>query len=110
MRRAARTWGLAAQASFLPALAGWLLGYPTVYWPRTQRTAAAVVGNCLAQVPLRVTSVLYRSPAGTEHVVQQYSVPADLGDTEPDPEPPDAEGWRLVGIRRSLVTLTAVAL
>ena len=107
------------QTAFLPALAGWLLGYPAVYWPRRQRDADSGTrgGNCLGQVPLRVAAVAYQAPSGVEHTVLQYSVPAaltadvyavpaaltvdaDAGVNAAPPGPwPEAPRWRPLGVR-----------
>jgi len=100
------------QAHFLPALAGWLLGYPVVYWPRTSAAARGAAHNCLGQVPLAVTSLRYRAPSGAETTVLQYSAPAALA--LPTGGPPaclgTAPGWVARPPVTQIVTLPAVAL
>jgi hypothetical protein len=92
----------------LPALAGWLLGYRVVYWPRTGG-GGRDGGTCLDGVPLVVTAVVYVGPTGAAHTVRQYSAPAAL-DPGPPPTPPATMGWRPMRVIQWPATLSAVVL
>mmetsp|Transcript_12551 Transcript_12551/g.50998 ORF Transcript_12551/g.50998 Transcript_12551/m.50998 type:complete len:134 (-) Transcript_12551:563-964(-) len=66
---------------------GWLLDYPSLYYPSDD-------GNCLSEVPLRLYRCYTTTTGRTETIICSFSTPSDASSTEDEDEALMEEYWK----------------